>query len=126
MTSSRGREQIKYLRQSISLNGMGTPLFNMCVENVSQGYVILARQIARTRLAPHSIVDAYDGTPSLNFSDRYFTPKKDAPTAKSVPISKEIDPLGTLTTIAGEAFVHTEENVVHYYKRTKDADGDFR
>jgi hypothetical protein len=126
MNSSRGRDKVRYLRQSISLGGMGTPLFEASIENMIQGYGILARNVPSTHLVPHGIIETIDGTSSLNFVNRYFTPKRDAPSARAVPFTREIDPHGILTATGGETYIHTEENVVNYYKRTTDTDGEFR
>jgi hypothetical protein len=105
---------------------MGTPLFDTCMENMAQGYALLARNVPSTCLAPNTVRDTFDGSSSLNLANRYFTPKRDAPSAKPIPFSHEVDPQGILTAVGGETYIHTEENVVNYYKRTTDADGDFR
>ena len=96
------------------------------MENLAQGYALLARNVPSTRLSMNTVRDTFDGTSSLNIANRYFTQKRDNPNASSIPFSHEIDPLGILTAVAGETYIHTEDNVVNFYKRTTDSDGDYR
>jgi hypothetical protein len=93
---------------------------------MAQGYAFLARRIPANRLAPNTVIDSFDGVPSLNFSNRYFTPRRNAPATASLDFSREIDPAHILTSMIGETYIHAEENVVKFYQRKQDQDGDFR
>ena len=78
------------------------------------------------QIAPGGIVDEYNGHSSIELSNRYFTPKKDALTEDYVSISTDIDPQGLLARAAGSKYVHTEQNAVKYYMRTTENDGNNR
>ena len=54
-------------------------------------------------------------------SNRYFTPKRDAPDMEPVPISPLIDPRGILENLKKEVFLHGEENQVYYYQAQESA-----
>jgi hypothetical protein len=119
-------ERIKYLRQAIGLSGLGLPLFDLYTESLAQLYALLARQIPHTGLASNTLVDVFDRAPSINLSNRYFTPKREAALSDYVPFSHEVDPKGVLAALAGNKFVHTKENEVQYFVRVLDEDGGFR
>jgi hypothetical protein len=60
---------------------------------------------------------------SMNLSNRYFTPKRDAPSMVHVPFDKAIDPKGILEAMTNAGFVHGEENAVQYYLHQVDDKG---
>jgi hypothetical protein len=65
----------------------------------------------------------YLGHHSLEFSNRYLTPRRDAPNAEHIPFTEVIDPHGILEKMTKSDYIHTEENVVHYYSCYMDEDG---
>jgi hypothetical protein len=60
---------------------------------------------------------------SLDASNRYFTPKRDAKNMTHVPFDRLVDPQGILENMASTGYVHGEENVVSYYARRVEEDG---
>jgi hypothetical protein len=106
------------LRQGVSLTGLGTPLFDAAVNGVADIFSAFARCIAIDKLAPCNLLDTYDTYTSIDLCNRYFTPRKDAPTEEHVAFNSDIDPKGFLTLAAGNKYIHAEQNIVKYYNYT--------
>ena len=115
-------KQAKYLRQSISVTGLGIPEFEKNIKGLADIYSAFGRCVMVDKLAPSGIVDEYNRHRSIEISNRYFTSRKEALAEECVPISTDIDPHGLLVQAAGNNYVHTEQNIVKYYMRTKEND----
>jgi hypothetical protein len=107
----------------VSLTGLGVPAFETNIKGLKNIYSTFARYIAIDKLAPCGIVDEYDKYTSIELSNRYFTPKRDALVEEQIPITADIDPAGLLRLAGGSKYVHTNHNAVRYYMRTKQPDG---
>ncbi len=126
LSRASSMKQIKYLRQSISLTGLGTPHFESSIKAILDIYALFSRSVPREKLQQCSFIDRYGTYSGIEMSNRYFSPKKDFPTSKSVPFSSDIDPKGILTRAAGTNFIHAEQNVVSYYECSVASDGNTR
>jgi hypothetical protein len=115
--------QVRYLRQRVSLTGLGTSDFDESIQGIMDVHTTFARCVPLNKLAPCGIVDDFDGYGTIELSNRYFTLKKDAATQEQVPFSTDIDPFRFLAIAAGHQYVHTEENVVRYYACEMDKEG---
>ena len=82
---------------------------------------LFTRAISEDRIQPNAIIGDLDEFSTLNTSNRYFTPRKDAQTAKELAFAHDVDPHGNLARLLGSAHVHIEENTVSYYERVGDA-----
>jgi hypothetical protein len=65
----------------------------------------------------------YNDHVSLDASNRYFTPKRDAKNMTHVPFDRLVDPQGILENMATAGYVHGEENIVRYFARRIEEDG---
>ena len=79
--------------------------------------------MADNKLAPCNIIDTYDTYSTIELSNRFFTAKKDAIKEKHIPFTYDIDPLGLLTSAAGNKYIHAAQNEVKYYNLVEDRDG---
>ncbi|KAF8336134.1 hypothetical protein F5887DRAFT_920926 [Amanita rubescens] len=116
-------KQIKYLRQGVSLTGLGTPLFDSSIKAITDIYALFCRSVPREKLQPCSFIDHYGKYTGIEMSNRYFSPRKDFPTSKTIPFNSDTDPKGILTRAAGTTFIHTDHNVVTYYERSAASNG---
>jgi len=82
---------------------------------------LFARAISEDKIQPNTIIGDLEEFSTLNASNRYFTPRKDAQMAKELPFHQDVDPYGHLTRLLGLSHVHIEENTVSYYERVGDA-----
>lgn len=66
-----------------------------------------------------------DGMTCIKFSNRYLTPKSMTDETEHVKHSMStVDPHSHLKKAAGSKYVHTEDNVVKYFKKRRFLHGD--
>ena len=65
------------------------------------------------------VPSAFQGHPSIDVGNRYFTPRKHALQDRHISFSPAIDPDNILSEMMGQEFVHTEDNEVEYYEAHK-------
>ena len=114
---------IRHLRQSISITGLSVTEFQEQVNIIADVEALLSRAVGEDNMQPCTIVGNLDGHSVLQASNRYFTPRKDAPNASEIPLAPDVDPYGILAKAVGSTLMHTEENVVYYYECTTSSDG---
>lgn len=110
----------RFIRQSITLDGMGTQSFSNALHTTRLLHEIFDRTFEENRLEQWT-----NSEDTLETSNRFLTPKNDAPDSKHVAFGKYVDPKGVLESMLGEGsgFVHTGDNVVEYFQRITDANG---
>lgn len=104
----------KFVRQGVSITGAGTAIFNNAMKAAQEIYAQFYRQFPDTKLEGWN-TSTHAGHPSLDVTNRYFTPKRDAPEMQHVPFDKAVDPHGILEDMAKSGYTHGEENEVLYY-----------
>ncbi|KAF8327492.1 hypothetical protein F5887DRAFT_1077138 [Amanita rubescens] len=121
----RNANKAKYLRQGVSLTGLGTPTFDAALSGILDVYSLFSRHVPRDKLKPCSCIDAYGEFTSIESSNRYFTSIKDCGlTEKHITFSSEIDPYGILTSFENSSYIHSDNNIVEYFERTILDDGE--
>ncbi|KAF8240180.1 hypothetical protein L208DRAFT_1234793, partial [Tricholoma matsutake] len=110
-----------YLRQSVTLTGLDSPVFEKAAQATQEIYGLFNREFEDGTLATWSLNELDDDKgPDLITSNRYFTPVVDAGGAKNTPFKSGVDPHGVLAHMMGSgsgttSFMHTEESQVQYY-----------
>lgn len=56
---------------------------------------------------------------TVEVSNRFFTPVKDAETNEIVPFNTHVDPNGVLSAVDSSVYRHTVDNKVGYYERER-------
>lgn len=111
----------QYLKQGISLTGLGTPSFQKAIDNVYNLFAIFARNVPQGKLQLWSPQE-HDGVKALDLSNRIFTSRRDDPTGKAIAMGPLIDPGEKLLSLAGDSLFYGEENVVAYGRRVLEED----
>ncbi|KAF8068805.1 hypothetical protein FPV67DRAFT_1414586, partial [Lyophyllum atratum] len=106
----------RYLRQRISISGLGAASFEAAMQSASEVYGLFDREFVDGALESFATSDR-SGEDTLDASNRYFTSGRDALPDEGVPFSKDVDPKGILQAMTGEGYVHTEDNEVLYFHR---------
>ncbi|KAF8325959.1 hypothetical protein F5887DRAFT_1072021 [Amanita rubescens] len=120
-------KRAKYLRQGVSLTGLGTPTFEAAVKGILDIYSLFGGHVPRDKLKPCGCIDAYGEFTSIDSSNRYFSSIKDCgPTEKQIPFSIDIDPYGILSNLETSGYVHNINNVVEYYERIISETGEMK
>jgi hypothetical protein len=113
-----------YLRQSVTLTGLSSPKFNDCILSMRAIEDIFRRQTAHGDSDMEVWVpSAFQGHPSIDVGNRYFTPRQHALQDRHTSFSAVIDPDNILSEALGDEFVHTEDNEVEYYEARKEGKG---
>ncbi|KAM6493760.1 hypothetical protein JOM56_010121 [Amanita muscaria] len=120
---SASSKQWKYLRQAVGLTGLGNPNFESSVKGLINIYAMFNRFVPADKLQANTSVDVYGEHSAINCSNRYFSSRKDHPSSKHIPFSKNVDPKGILTRAVGSVYFQTEDNVVSYYERSQESNG---
>ena len=121
----------KFLRQAITLSGLGSATFQNALMAANEIYGHFDRQFSEGTL------DSWNSSPvddndfhCINLSNRFFTPANEADGLEAIPFHKGVDPRGILQNMAkGDGLtthVHTEDNQVQYFSTKKDTEGSIK
>ena len=108
-----------YLQQSMMLTGLSSPKFNDAILSMHAIEDIFKQQ-AIDRNMEVWVPSAFQGHPSIDVGNRYFTPRQHALQERHISFSPAIDPDNILSEAMGEEFVHTEDNEVEYYEARRE------
>jgi hypothetical protein len=95
MTSPTSKH-VRHLKQGVSITGLGLDDFMTQVNMLPDIAALFTRAVSEDRIEPNTIVGEQGDLTIMNASNRYFTQKKHASTAKELHFHKDIDPYGVL------------------------------
>jgi hypothetical protein len=101
------------------LTGLASPKFNDAILSMRAIEDIFRRQVVDRNMEVW-VPSAFQGHPSIDVSNRYFTPRQHALQDRHISFSQAVDPDNILSEAMGEEFVHTEDNEVEYYEARKE------
>jgi hypothetical protein len=117
-------KRVKYLRQRVSITGMGNASFDHAAINLAKIQAIFKRTIGN-QLEEDPAYSDFNGYRALDTSNRYFTPRNDQSEKDGIfPLGVEVDPHGFLLQAAGGAYIHTADNKVNYFEKSVSKDGE--
>jgi hypothetical protein len=116
---SRQPNRRLYLRQSMMLTGLSSPKFNDAILSIRAIEDIFRRQVADRNMEVW-VSSAFQGHPSIDVGNRYFTPRQHALQEHHISFSPTIDPDNILSEAMRDEFVHIEDNDVEYYEARKE------
>jgi hypothetical protein len=102
------------------LTGLSSSKFNDAIQSIHSIEDIFRRQAVEGNMEVW-VPSSFQGHPSIDVGNRYFTPRQHALQDHHISFSQAIDPDNILTEAMGEEFVHTEDNEVEYYEARKEA-----
>ena len=111
-----------YLWQSMMLTGLSSPKFNDVIQSIRAIEDIFQKQAIERNMEVW-VPSAFQGHPSIDVGNRYFTPRQYALQDRQISFRPAIDPDNILSEAMGEAFVHTEDNEVEYYEARREERG---
>ena len=97
------------------LTGLSSPKFNDAILSTRAIEDIFRRQAADGSMELW-VPSNFQGHPSIDVGNRYYTPRQYALQDRHVSFSPCVDPDNILSEAMGEDFVHTEDNKVEYYQ----------
>jgi hypothetical protein len=104
------------------LTGLSSSKFNDAIQSIHAIEDIFRQQIVDRNMEAW-VPSAFQGHPSIDVGNRYFTPRQHALQDRHKSFSPAIDPDNILSEAMGEEFVHTEDNEVEYYEARKEGKG---
>ena len=102
------------------LTGLSSPKFNDSILSMRAIKDLFRRQLADRNMEVW-VPSTFQGHPSIDVGNRYFTPCQHALQDRQISFSLAVDPDNILTEAMGEEFVHTEDNEVEYYEARKES-----
>jgi hypothetical protein len=97
------------------LTGLSSPKFNNAILSIRAIEDIFRQQVVEGNMEVW-VPSTFQGHPSIDVGNRYFTPCQHALQDRQISFSQAIDPDNILAEAMGEQFVHTEDNEVEYYE----------
>jgi len=67
---------------------------------------LFTRAISEDKIQYNTIIGDLEEFSTLNTSNQYFTPRKDAQTVEELAFNHDIDPYGNLSRLLGSTHVH--------------------
>ncbi|KAF8873003.1 hypothetical protein BD779DRAFT_1452340, partial [Infundibulicybe gibba] len=116
----------RYLRQGITITGLGSPTFEYAINAAVDISRMFDRQFPEGKMEPWTAPTTDEGQSCIELSNRYFTPKRDAPRMIHIPFPESVDPHGILERMTKGEYIHGEENVVEYYTCSREGSGEER
>ena len=107
-----------YLRQSIMLTGLSSPKFNDSILSVRAIEDLFWRQGADRNMEDW-VPSTFQGHPSIDVGNRYFTPSQHALQDHQISFSLAVDPDNILSEAMGDEFVlGKHEDATHHDHET--------
>ncbi|KAG6836455.1 hypothetical protein H0H93_007836 [Arthromyces matolae] len=118
---SEDKKKVKYLKQSLTLEGYDTQEFRDALTATKSIHAMFDRFFKEGQLEAITDVD------TISAANRLLTPSKDTSGDDvHIPYDKESDPEGLLEELAREGFKRTDDNIVNFIQRRKNQDGDYK
>ncbi|KAI0709814.1 hypothetical protein C8Q76DRAFT_624886, partial [Earliella scabrosa] len=113
----RNTSRIVHMKQTITLCGLGAERFDCAVRGISTIYQMFKNHVERHRFQLREWSPGADGYyNTLTFSNRYLTSLKEADGDPGLNLGDVVDPFNVLRPLLRN-LVHTQENVVKYWRR---------
>lgn len=109
-----------FAKQGLTISGFGFDHFDSCIDSLNRTHVAALSMLPEGMQVSDWQPTEYGGHPALTFSNRLFSRACHAKGVGLVPFNADIDPKGVMREITSSkqsALVHSDENVVHYYKK---------
>ncbi len=118
----RSNQEHLYARQHTSISGLGYPPFDAATGQLEAFAQELAPLFEPGTWGGWIAPSTYEGHPALDANCRYFTQVSDGCGREDIPFDKVMDPRGFLERSKGSNFIHTQNNVVEFYRYHPDDD----
>ncbi|PBK65102.1 hypothetical protein ARMSODRAFT_978521 [Armillaria solidipes] len=106
------KEKTRFLSQSVQLVGLGSNMFDNVVAAIKEIQVMGEREFREGEM------EEWKPTMAKEFVTVDLTNDEEG-----IPISQDVNPAGILAKMAQHRWIHTEDNVVRYYRGTLDDEG---
>ncbi|KIJ60983.1 hypothetical protein HYDPIDRAFT_97566, partial [Hydnomerulius pinastri MD-312] len=103
----------RHMCQSIEISGLGLKDFKDALDHLQVRHASMARNHPENTVEPW-IPRNYRGTCALESSNKYFTTRQHDRGRPPVTFLPGVDPKGKLAQLAGNEYIHLQENLVSF------------
>ncbi|KAF8873465.1 hypothetical protein BD779DRAFT_1679176 [Infundibulicybe gibba] len=96
--------QYKFLRQTVAVTGLGSTKFEDATEAGHAIFEIFQREFQEGKVEQW-VTERSNGHSCMFISNRYMTPRRDAPDMNHIPFGADVDPNGHLESMIKEGFL---------------------
>lgn len=96
------------------------------MESIQTIHHAFSRHFAQGALEDWTLSLFEDQFPTIDLSNRYFTPTSQALMDQIIPFSETVDPDGILQAAIDDRVTHTDDNKVEYFERIETAMDEYR
>jgi hypothetical protein len=107
------------LTQLVQLTGAGSPSFKHLTDGSKEVYRFFEQHLTGLPMI-RGDVDEVNGDTQLIASNRFFTSTLEEPNAVSCGLPAGVDLMNALGKFKGGHLIHTDDNSVFYYRKSKD------
>lgn len=121
-----GAQSVPFLKQGVCLTGYNDENFLQAIKNMSEIHTLFSRHIPEKKLQGWTTGE-YQGHPSMECSNRLFTPQKVFRSGIPHEFGSDIDPDGWLTSFCkDDVMIYNEENIVEYREMARKSDNEIK
>ncbi|KAF7981291.1 hypothetical protein HWV62_34205 [Athelia sp. TMB] len=108
------RGDARFLKQTIRLTGFGSAEFQQAVSGIANIATLMGDNLERGDIESWK-PERYRTWQTLDIGNRYFRRQNNEGDAVPISLPRNVDPDGILAKLAGDEWVHTEDNEVRYF-----------
>ncbi|KAF9563137.1 hypothetical protein CPC08DRAFT_633200, partial [Agrocybe pediades] len=108
--------QRPYIRQGVTVTGLGTEYFVKCIQGMENIYLAFANTMSEGSMDEWN-PSSYKDYQAIESHSRYFSKAAPNSISASVAFTSLEDPSGVLQSMESDEFIHTADNVVEYRSR---------
>lgn len=110
------------LSQKITITGLGASSFTEAMSALREVSLTAEREFKQGTLERWE-PSTFNGFEAMESTNRYFRRVREGDGEEALTFVREIDPKGVLQRLVRPDLVHTEENVVRYFRGRIDEEG---
>lgn len=116
------KKKRRYIRQAVTLTGLGSATFQKGVDNVAHTFITFMNNFPDGKVESWQST-MFEGHVALDMHARYLTERRLAPQESHIEYGYMVDPDGVLSDIQGTDYIHGPDNCVEYLEMRKTNEG---
>ncbi|KAF7326541.1 hypothetical protein MVEN_02607200 [Mycena venus] len=108
-----------FLSQHIEISGLRTETFEDCMRKLTYVREKFGQQVAGVPMANLIVREGSNGS-CFSATNHIFSRRSDVPTEQDNEFQDGVDSIGRLAKLKGTELIHAPENIVKYYRVSKD------
>jgi hypothetical protein len=118
VTSSDMRMR-RFIRQTVKVTGLGDTSFAQALDHLERAHLKISNNFADGAVEDYQ-PSMFNTFGAIEAGCRYLTKKNGANASDHIDFVDGVDPDGTLRSLMGDDYIHTEDNKVDYFESRSD------